>query len=180
VGAGKMKETMIRYGLILSIICAVATASLAIINSLTKGRIIAQVKAEEEASFKEVMPEGASFEPVKSGDEVAYYKVYDKDKKFIGAIFKASGKGYSSVIETVAGMKKNGEITDIKVVNQNETPGLGTRVTEKSFTAQFGGKNAESIQGVDAITGATISSKAVITSVNQKAAEIKELIKNER
>jgi len=174
-----MKETMIRYGLVLSIICAAATASLAIMNSLTQGRIIAQAKAEEEASFKEVMPEGVNFEAVKSADEIAYYKVYDKDKKFIGAVFKASGKGYSSTIETVAGIKKNGEITAIKVVNQNETPGLGTRVTEKSFTGQFAGKNTENIQKVDSITGATISSKAVISSVAQKSAEIKELIKNE-
>lgn len=174
-----MKE-MVRYGLILSLICALASVSLAVVNSITKVRIIAQAEAEEEASLKEVLPEATHFEPVKSGNDIIYYKAHNKDGKFIGVAFKASAKGYSSIIETMAGLTLDGKITAIKILNQNETPGLGARVTDLSFTGQFANKNIRGLNEVQAITGATISSKAVIDSVSKKAQEIKELIKNEK
>jgi len=171
-----MKE-MVRYGLVLAIICIVAAGLLAGVNSLTKDKILQQAQAEEEASLKEVMPTGASFEAIKSGSEILYYKAYDKSKKYTGIAFKASGKGYSSIIETMVGMLKDGTITAIKVLSQNETPGLGARVTALDFTGQF--KDKKDLNEVEAITGATISSKAVIDSVEKKAEEIKLLIKNE-
>lgn len=174
-----MKE-MMRYGLILSLIGAVASASLALVNSLTKPKIIAQARLEEEASLKEVLPQAENFKPVKIEEEILYYKAYDKAGKFAGVAFKASGKGYSSTIETIVGMIPEGEITAIKILSQNETPGLGAGVTESSFTGQFAGKNSSSLDEVQAITGATISSRAVIEAVQKKAEEIKALIKDEK
>jgi len=174
-----MKE-MLRYGFILALICFVASASLALINSLTKSRILAQGKVEEEASLKDVMAMAERFEPVNSGSDIIYYKAYDKDGKFLGTAFKAQGKGYSSTIETMVGMDKDGAITAIKILNQNETPGLGARVVEPEFTGQFKHKNWQTLNEVNAITGATISSKAVTDSVKKKAEEIKALIANER
>jgi len=171
-----MKE-MIRYGLILSLICFVAAGLLAGVNSLTRARIIAQAQAEEDAGLKEVMPQGDRFEPVKSKEEVSYYNVYDKQGTLIGAAFKASGKGYSSTIETLAGMLKDGTITNIKVISQGDTPGLGARVAEPEFSGQFCGKNLKALGEVQAITGATISSKAVLDSVKKKAEEIKAMIR---
>jgi len=174
-----MKE-IVRYGLILSSICAVASASLAVVNSTTKSKIIAQAKTEEETSLKEILPEAAHFEPVRAGDEIIYYKAHDKNGKLIGVAFKVSAKGYSSTIETIAGLSLDGNITAVKILNQNETPGLGARVTEAGFTRQFTDKNIQNFNEVQAITGATISSRAVIDSVSRKAQEIKELIKNEK
>jgi len=172
-----MKE-MVRYGFILALICFIAAGLLAGVNFLTESKIIAQAQAEENASLKEVLPQAVSFEEVKSGVEVIYYKALDKDGKVMGAAFKSSGKGYSSTIETMAGILRDGTIASIKILSQNETPGLGMRVAEPSFTDQFSNKKTEEITGVNAITGATISSKAVINSVSAKASEIKELLKN--
>ncbi len=196
-----MKE-MTRYGLILALICVAASASLATVNSLTQPKILAQARLEEENSLKEVLPEGVNFEPVKPGEDILYYKAYDKDSKFIGLAFKASGKGYSSVIETMVGMKKDGTIAAIKVLNQNETPGLGARVVEASddttvwdilrgkkkdkevkkpwFQGLFADKKVSDLKNIEAIAGATISSKAVIDSVEKKAQELKRLIENEK
>ncbi|MFA4888120.1 MAG: RnfABCDGE type electron transport complex subunit G [Candidatus Omnitrophota bacterium] len=173
-----MKE-MARYGITLAVICVAASASLAIVNKITSPRIIAQAQAEEQSSLKEVMPQAESFLAVKPKEEVLYYKALDKQGKFLGVVFKAAAKGYSSVIETIAGMTKQGVITDIKVISQNETPGLGARVTENSFTDSFKNKPIEVMGEIQAITGATISSQAVIEAVKTKAAEIKELIKYE-
>jgi len=171
-----MKE-MIKYGFTLALICVIAAGLLAGVNALTKSKIVLQAHAEEVASLREVLPEAVSFEPVKSEDAVLYYKALDGEGKLIGAAFKASGKGYSSTIETMVGMLKDGTITAIKVISQNETPGLGTRVAEPEFTGQF--KNILDMSGASAITGATISSKAVIHSVEKKAKEIMAKIKNE-
>lgn len=174
-----MKE-MIRYGFILAVICVVASALLAGVNALTGPRIIAQAQAEEEASIKEVMPLAEHFEAVKSGNDTLYYKAHDKNGKLIGVVFKATGKGYSSTVETVVGMKKDGQITAIKVISQNETPGLGAQVAGDGFSGQFKGQDALKLSGVEAITGATISSRAVIDSVKNKSAELWEVIKNEK
>jgi len=174
-----MKETL-RYGFILAVICALASGLLAGMNSITKAKIISQAQAEESAALKEVMPEGERFEPIKKGEDIIYYKVYGKDNKFIGAAFKASGKGYSSVVETLVGMNSDGTIMAIKVLSQNETPGLGARIAEPSFTGRFADKTIKGLSEVQAITGATISSKAVIESVKQKAEEIQKFIQNEK
>jgi electron transport complex protein RnfG len=171
-------KEMIRFGLILGIICIIAAGLLAGVNSLTKPRILAQALAEENAGLKEVLPEADNFEAVKEKEEIIYYKGYDQSGKFVGVAFKAVGKGYSSVIETLAGMLKDGKIIAIKILSQNETPGLGSRITEPGFVNQFRGIN--DLSGVQAITGATISSRAVITSVEKKALEVRGLIKNEK
>ena len=174
-----MKE-IVRYGTTLGLICLLAGGLLAVVNSLAQPRILAQAKEEEQRTLSEVLPQADRFEAVKAADkeEAIYYKAYDKDNKLIGLAFKAEGKGYSSTVETMAGMNLDGEISTIKILSQNETPGLGSRVTENSFTGQFKNKNIPDLSKVEAITGATISSKAVIDLVKEKAEEIKALIKN--
>jgi len=169
-----MKE-IIRYGFILSTICIVASGLLAGVNSLTKPRIIAQAQAQEDSGLKEIFPEAAHFEAVESGEEVIYYKAHDKDSKLIGVAFKVGAKGYSSTIETMVGMLSDGTIVAIKVLSQNETPGLGSQVAEPQFSSRF--RNKKYSDDIEAITGATISSKAVIDAVEKRSAEIRELIK---
>ncbi len=172
-----MKE-MTRYGFILGLICVLAAGLLAGVNALTRAKIANQAQAEEQSALKEVMPQAAKFIPVGQIPEVSYYKVFDSQERLIGFVFKASGKGYSSVIQTLAGMDLQGKICAIKVVSQNETPGLGMRITENKFTGQFKNQDSLNLPDVQAITGATISSRAVMSSVIKKAQEIKELIKN--
>jgi len=174
-----MKE-MIRYGFILTLICVIAAGALAGVNALTRSKIIAQALAEEQSALKDVMPQAASFSEVKEADEILYYKALDGQGNLMGVVFKAKGKGYSSVIETLAGMSLDGKINAGKVVSLNETPGLGMRVTEKSFCGRFNNRDALDLSQVQAISGATISSRAVIDSVSGRAREIQGLIKNEK
>ncbi|PIQ86134.1 MAG: hypothetical protein COV73_05035 [Candidatus Omnitrophica bacterium CG11_big_fil_rev_8_21_14_0_20_43_6] len=176
-----MKETA-RYGFILGLICVVAAGLLAAANALTAPKILSAAQAEEQAALKEVMPLAAKFTAIESGpdQETLYYKAFDAQGKLIGFVFKAKGKGYSSVIETLAGIFLDEKISAIKVISLNETPGLGMRITEDKFTGQFNQKNSLDLSSVEAITGATISSRAVINSVMKKAKEISELIKNDK
>ena len=132
--------------------------------------------AEENLDLKEVLPQASSFTPVKKGAEVLYYEAKDQNGKLIGAVFKSQGKGYSD-IDTLVGMLKDGTITAIKVLAQDETPGIGSRITELEFTDRF--RNIKDISKVQAITGASVSSNAVIEAVKKRAEEIKKLIRSE-
>ena len=191
---------MLRFGFILGLICIVAVGLLAGINTLTEPKIVARKEAEIKATLLELFPEGVKFKPVELNQETIY-KVYDKDNNFLGIVFKAEGRGYSSKIETMAGMLKSGEICAIKILSQNETPGLGSRIAEVEeentiwdvlrgrkkektkkpwFQEQFKNKRIDQLKDIQAITGATISSKAVIDSVNKKAQELKKIIENGR
>ncbi|MFA5411386.1 MAG: RnfABCDGE type electron transport complex subunit G [Candidatus Omnitrophota bacterium] len=174
-----MKD-LLHYGFILALICAVASSLLAGVNYFAKDRIIAQAQAEENAVLEEIFPQAANFAATKSEEEVLYYKAYDKNNKFIGVAFKASGKGYTGAIETMVGMDAAGNISEIKILSQTETPGLGSRITKEPFTGQFKNLNPKELERVEAITGATISSRAVIDSVRKKAEEIQELLKDEK
>lgn len=198
-----MQNNFLKYASTLAIICLASSGLLSVVYNVTRPKILAQQLHEEEQSLKDVFPSAVEFEPVKKDSETLYYKALSGDKKILGYVFKASRRGYSSDIVTIAGVDKNWKITDIKIVYQNETPGLGTRISEVIqketlwdiilkkvklgkppkpwFQEQFCGKDALSLDGsVDAITGATISSSAVIKSIEQKAKEVKELVENGR
>lgn len=91
------------------------------------------------------------------------------------AIKSFSDNGFGGKVELIIGMLMDGTVTGYKVIEQKETPGLGTKITEKKFSEQFIGLNAyrdkirlKSDGGkIDAVTGATISSKAVIEAVKK-------------
>lgn len=197
-----LKNNYIKYAATLAIICLAASGLLSVIFNITQPAILKQQAQEEAKGLKEVYPAAAEFEPVKQDDNVLYYKALDKNKDVLGYVFKASKKGYSSVIVTMVGMDAKGIITRIKVLSQNETPGLGSKINEviaketfldvllKKVKAQepprpwfeerFNGKNVSNLtETVDTITGATISSSAVIDSVEQKAKEILARVKND-
>lgn len=172
-------KTIARYGFILGLICILAGGLLAGVNALTKDRIIAQARERERRTLLEVLPGAARFDPVtSSNEEVVYYKAYNTDEQLMGVAFKASGRGYSSIIDIMAGMNPEGVISSIKVMNHNETPGVGTRILATSFTSGFANKDSAALSQVQAIAGATVSSRAVISAVQKKAAEIQTLMKD--
>lgn len=91
------------------------------------------------------------------------------------AIKSYSNNGFGGKIELIIGMLIDGTVTGYKVIQQNETPGLGTKITENKFSKQFVGLNAHSDNfelsknggEIDALTGATISSNAVVEAVKK-------------
>lgn len=174
-----MRET-VRYAFILGVICLVSSTVLAFVNALTEPKIELQQQEEKQAALREVMPQGEDFKPDKTEGKPDYYNVYDSNKKLIGFVISASTKGYSSIIEIMVGLDLNFDINAVKIISQSETPGLGTKITEPSFQNQFKGKNQTSISKVQAITGATISSSAVIRAVKERIAEMKEQLVKEK
>lgn len=94
------------------------------------------------------------------------------------AVETSSNQGFGGKIELIMGILMDGTVTGYKITQQNETPGLGSKVTEPNFSRQFVGLNTHSDDfsltkdggEIDAVTGATISSRAVVDAV-KKAVE---------
>jgi electron transport complex protein RnfG len=164
-------KRILRISIPLILICIVSGATLTASNDLTKERIDAVEQRAINESLSMIFP-GASFN--KTDD----YYIARMNGEEIGYAFIAEGRGYSSTIQTMVGMYQNGTISRIYVISQTETPGLGTRIAEPDFTNQFSGKPTEDIRLrkdgglIDAITGATISSRAITEIVRTRAEEV--------
>ena len=173
-----MRE-IIKYGLILGLICFLASSVLAIVNNITEPIIKLQKENQESSALKEVMAESISFKPHYQDEKIMYWTAFDSNNSLNGLVLKCQAKGFSSTIEILAGLNLHLEITNIKIISQNETPNLGTRILEASFLGQFRAKNLDSLSQVQAITGATISSRALINALKLRLFELKEQLTQE-
>jgi electron transport complex protein RnfG len=96
-----------------------------------------------------------------------------KDGQVTAVAYASSGSGYGGEIEVMVGLSLDGKLTGISVMTHSETPGLGARITETVFTEQFrglpleGGVQLSSDGGaIDGVSGASFSSKGVISAIN--------------
>ncbi|MBM3248857.1 MAG: RnfABCDGE type electron transport complex subunit G [Candidatus Omnitrophica bacterium] len=175
---------MIRYGLILLLICFCASLVLSVTYKFTHNRIEAQGASEEQNALHKIYPEASDFDTEKL-QEKTYYMA-KQDNKLLGYIIKAETQGYSSVITMLVGFNPKGEIKGIEILFQAETPGLGAKISEVIsgenkpwFLAQFQGKQAKDLdlKNIQAITGATISSRAVLDGVKKSVSDFLTQIK---
>lgn len=169
------RET-IKFGIILFLICLISAGLLSFVYGLTKEKILNQKRTEEAQILKEVLAGAVKIEEAASGDLV-YYVGLNKENKEIGKAIITTARGYAGDIVICAGINKDGKILAIKILSHGETPGLGSRVAEPGFLDKFKHRSASEIGAQDAITGATISSTAVINSIKGKAEELFRKIK---
>jgi Na+-translocating ferredoxin:NAD+ oxidoreductase subunit G len=171
-------KTIIQMLLTLSILGVIAGGGLALINGWSAPLIAANQKAETERGIFLVQPEGKTYETV-DGTGLELYKVFLEDNNLAGYSLVYSGNGFQGKIKLIAGITPGlNKITSIEILDQVETPGLGTKITEAPFLDQFRkldtapqvnwvkGSPASAPNEIQAITGATISSKAVVEIIN--------------
>lgn len=177
------RKDILRYALILFAITAVVAGLLAGVNLLTKDTITQNEVAAEQEALREVMPEAASFEALDAETAALYgvdavYTAAGADGAAQGYCVKVSENGYGGVIQAVAGVDAAGRVTGVSIISHSETPGLGANIEKESFRKQYTGQGAVDVvkagaqEGeVNAVSGATISSKALTAGVN-KAVEV--------
>ena len=175
------KDTLFNMFIALFVICVVAGGVLGVVYNATKDPIAAAETAKRTEAIKNVLPEFNELKEtkVKSAMEdidIPFYLAYDADNNFIGAAVETfTNKGFSGNISLMVGILADGTINNISVLQHAETPGLGSKMTEPSFKDQFNEKNPASFNfkvkkdggDVDAITAATISSRAFCDAVNR-------------
>ena len=151
---------------VLCVICVVITGALAATNGVTAPIIEAATAAAQEAARMELVPEANSFEQVEGIAVENVSAVYMADNG--EAVITCHGKGYGGNITVMVAFADD-SVKQIKITEQSETAGLGTKiVSEASFQESFAGLPVAdfTVNDIDKISGATISSKAVTAAVN--------------
>lgn len=177
------KDTLLNMFIALFVICVVSGGVLGIVYIATKGPITKAENAKKTEAIENVLPEFQTLKDVNiksavEGEdvEIPFYLAYDADNNFIGAAVETfTNKGFSGNVSLMVGILADGTVNNISVLQHAETPGLGSKMTEASFKDQFNNKNAASFKfkvkkdggDVDAITAATISSRAFCDAVNR-------------
>ncbi len=178
----RLKEILIPT-VSLFVICLCVTALLAVTNAVTKDAIAYQQERSAAESRQAVCPDAVDFEKVEYDVQgVECYKALDESGNLIGYAISSASRGYGGDVKVMTGINsEDGSVIAINVYdNSGETPGLGVNTSGEKFTSQFAGlssgtgvtvdkdagKNPDSL-AVDSVTGATISSRAVVDAVNQ-------------
>ena len=158
-----------KYILVLFLTCFFAGLMLSFVYTFTHARIEERKNRELNKAIQEFFPEAKNIKEIKR-DDFIYYQPEDREGNILGYLFICETKGYSSTIKAIVATEPNGRIKEIKILEQNETPGIGTRITEEEFLNRFKGKKKE--DGIDALTGATISSGSLIKAVKENLNKI--------
>ena len=180
----KKESTFLNMVITLFLVTLLSALSVGSVYELTKEPKAAAMLAKKTRAVKTVVPDFTNnpideeFTIEANGDVFTFYPA-QKDGRVIGTAVEAiSNIGFGGEIKLLVGFLPEGTINDIAVLDHTETPGLGDKMEKKKsdFSAQFKGKNPKQFNlsvtkdggDVDAITAATISSRAFCDAV-QKA-----------
>lgn len=165
-------ETLVKPVIVLVVICIITSAALAFTNSVTAPIIEEQEIAAANAAYQAVLPEADSFTAVAFDTE----NVVDAVKADNGAGYciKANGKGYGGAVPVVVGFDADGKIVGVQFMQNSESAGFGMKLWDGNaegvaYAEAMVGKDSTMTlreDGVNGITGATISSKAALSAVN--------------
>ncbi|HET6515313.1 MAG TPA: RnfABCDGE type electron transport complex subunit G [Thermodesulfovibrionales bacterium] len=165
-------KEIVKIALNLVVIYVIGGLILAAVYAKTSPIMFKNAEEAKKQALKQLIPEADEIKKI--GDwtvheKHAEYFVATKDGKVIGYIVQSFGKGYSSYINTLIATDKDFKVQKISILGHAETPGLGDEIESDSFKAQFKNKDTEHLKVlktettdyIQAISGATISSRAV-------------------
>jgi len=174
---------VLKIVLALTITCGACAFSLAFVSRVTKDKIEQNARKRIEDAIMRLAPETKKIEEVKAAGGI--YQLYDAKNSLVSLAFLAEGDGYQGKIKMLGVIAPSLErMQGVEIIDSVETPGLGARIAEDFFKDQFKTlRVAPAIECVkdkvsadnqiSAITGATISSRAVANIMNKRVAELK-------
>ncbi|MBR1481185.1 MAG: RnfABCDGE type electron transport complex subunit G [Paludibacteraceae bacterium] len=173
----KLESTFKNMVLSLVIISMVAAGALAGVYVLTAEAIDRQEAQKQQAAILAVLPEGCTLAEPEQVDGMTLYKAYSNDE-WVATAVETSEVGFDGPQVIMVGLDAQGTVLDYVVLKQTETPGLGAHITHwfknadkpgQSIIGRKAGEFTVSKDGgdVDAITAATISSRAFLKAVNK-------------
>lgn len=158
----------------LFLVCLIAAGLLSKVYTATKIKIAKQINENMLKRLSDVLPGAKSFEAVIAD---SLWIGFDDQKQKIGIVFKTEPQGYGGPIPILVGYGVDSMVKKIYVASAaeglKETPGLGFKVKDSKFKNQFINKTYAELKlkkdggGIEAITAATISSRAVVTGVRE-------------
>ena len=161
---------ILRLTVTLLLICGAVAAVLAGVNAITKGPIAAIQEQKTQNAIAVVLPGAGNVEKMTlTGDTGIVNAVYASEA---GYAVEVAPSGFDGEVTMMVGIA-DGAVTGVSVISHTETPGLGAvaaanNAKGEAFRSQFVGKSGVLSVGdqVDGMSGATITSKAVVTGVN--------------
>lgn len=161
--------SVLNIGARLLVICLVVAAVVSLVNEVTKARYAEIQKEEQQKAMASIFgsssvtvtglgdPSGDSFYAVRQGEELLGYCV------------QVVTAGFGGDMTLMVGFRADQTLVGVQILSHSETPGLGARVSDASYLGQYAGKSGTLTLGenVDAISGATISSRAVLAGVKE-------------
>lgn len=184
-----VNSDVFKMGTALAAVGIISAVSLAFVYSYSMPKILENTSRATQNGIKNIFPEAGKIEKT-SMDGV--FSVQDKSGKALGYAFTAEGNGYQGAIQMIAGVDRDiKNMVGMEVLESQETPGLGAEIAG-DFSKQFSGlsvtgdieylknKKPEKPGQIEAITGATISSRAVVNTLNSRIQELREGLKGDK
>ena len=182
-----MKQ-IVKMVAVLTILGVISGLVLSLVSEYAQPIIEANEQEAIEEAIYYVLPRTKDYE-TKTYNGKKIYSTVNEEGSLVGYAFTASGSGYQGTIKLMVGVDSNLEqIQGIQILESEETPGLGGKIRGEEFKTQFRGlnlrpepdknlalvKTAPTSPGeVQAITGATISSRTVVDTINKVLQEVR-------
>lgn len=158
----------------LTLACLFSGVIIAGVHTITAPEAARQKELAKTQAMQELVKDADQFTPIAGKNGWFEAK---KGGKLLAVVLPSESKGYGGAIKLLVAVAPDGKVYDFKVLGHNETPGLGDNIKKPKFKDQFAGKSLEQLNvvkqpvsdgsAVEAITGATISSRAVTAAVRE-------------
>jgi electron transport complex protein RnfG len=179
-------KNMLKLGLVLACFATAACVGLALVYNVTREIIATRSQADLEAALKDLFPSADGFSEITGQiaspeDTISFGSQYaiKQGNTLLGAAIQASGPSYGGLITALVGVGIDGRIAGVKILEHQDTPGLGAnaslpsyyvdKAAKLTFYGQFAGKSVgdpfEAKGDVAAVTASTITSRAVSSVV---------------
>jgi len=176
------KYSIFQIAMNLTVTCFVSGAIIAgtyFITAPVSVKTAAKIKTD---AMKSLVVDAQKFNPVEGKKE---WFSAEKDGKIIAYVVPAESKGYGGAIKMLVSVTPQGKIIDFNILESKETPGLGDNASKDPFRNQFKGKvakdlevvkDATKVDNIQAMTGATISSKAVTKGIKEATQQVTQYV----
>ncbi|OPX89996.1 MAG: Electron transport complex protein RnfG [Pelotomaculum sp. PtaB.Bin104] len=173
-------NSIFKIALNLTMACFVSGIIIAGVYFTTADAALEKAAELKTVAMKALVQEANKFEPIEGKE--GWFKA-EKDGKILAYVVPSESKGYGGVIRLLVAVSSDGKVLNYDITGHNETPGLGDKANQEPFKSQLIGKTAKNLtvvkdpsdkENVQAMTGATISSKAVTNGVKKAVEEVVE------
>ena len=162
-------------GLKLLLICAVVATVVAFVYELTLEKANENINRTKSEKICEIFDmDGLMMEIKEESEDAIVYNVKDSEGKLIGYCAETASPGFGGDISILVGYDEKASIVGVRIVSMSETPGVGSKVDTEDYLKQYAQKSGALVlnEDVDAISGATISSNALMDGVNKATAAL--------
>lgn len=172
------EESIFKVAVNLILACLVSGVIIGLVYFVTAPIAVEKNEMTKQQAMKELVKDAESFKAVQGKEE---WFAAEKGGKVIAYVVPSETKGYGGAIKMLVAATPDGTIIDYNILSANETPGLGDNAAKEPFKSQFKGKKIDDLivvkdpsnkENIQAMTGATISSRAVTKGIKEAAETI--------